>query len=65
MLLFKLLLHFGRFYPKSKNIKKNQPFDFAQEQGFLNVGQRSELSNFLKEDLDNILNQGPTTIEIH
>jgi len=29
------------------------------------VGQRSELSNFLKEDLDNILNQGPTTIEIH
>ena len=49
MLLFKLLLHFGRFYPKSKNIKKTQPFDFAQEQGFLNVGHRSELSNLLMD----------------
>jgi len=29
------------------------------------VGQRSELSNFLREDVDNILNHGPTTIEIH
>jgi hypothetical protein len=32
---------------------------------FLVVGQRCELSNFLKEDVDNILNQDPTTIEIH
>ena len=29
------------------------------------VGERSEISNLLREDLDNILNQGPTTIEIH
>jgi hypothetical protein len=29
------------------------------------VGEWSEISNLLKEDLDNILNQGPTTIEIH
>ena len=25
------------FTPKTKNIKKTQPFDFAKEQGFLNV----------------------------
>ncbi len=29
------------------------------------VGERSELSSFLREDVDNILNQDPTTIEIH
>jgi hypothetical protein len=43
------------------NSKKNvKSYDLT-----FSVDEWSEISNLLKEDLDNILNQSPTTIEIH
>jgi hypothetical protein len=48
MLFFKLLLLFRQIYPKSKNIKKP-----VKTYLFLS-GQKSELSNLLREDLKEV-----------